>query len=95
MENEKEVSSAMLEKALDEIKESYDAFDFNNKYDDNNETGTHTAQFKLLATLPNLSLDEGALCWIKNEYDCFYQAEYEDEAGTAFEYIRNIIRKEK
>jgi hypothetical protein len=95
MENEKIVDSAMLEKALDEIKESYDAFYFANKYDDNNEKGTHAKQFNLLATLPGLSLDKGALCWIKNQYDRYYKDDYKDETGTAFEYIRNIIRKEK
>ena len=30
---------------------------------------------------------------IKNEYDCYYKNDYKNETGTAFEYIRNIIRK--
>ena len=75
--------------ALDEIKENYDAFYFPNKY--NFENNTHKEQFELLSTLPNLSLIKGALCWIMQEYDCYYKEEYEDEKGTAFEYIRNII----
>lgn len=95
MENKKIASPEILEKALDEIKESYNAFHFANKYDDNNEKGTHAKQFNLLATSLNLSLNKGALGWIKNEYDCFYKNDYKDETGTAFEYIRNIIRKEK
>lgn len=77
------------EKALNEIKESYDAFYFPNKYGDN----THKEQFELLATLPNLSLERGALAWIKYEYDCYYKDEYKDEKGTAFEYIRKIIKE--
>lgn len=77
------------EQALNEIKESYDAFYFENKYGN----CTHQKQFELLATLPNLSLEKGALCWIKYEYDCYYKDDYIDETGTAFEYIRNIIRE--
>lgn len=79
------------QKALDDIKENYDAFYIANKYDMQNNT--HKEQFELLATLPNLSLEKGALCWIRYEYDCYYKEDFEDEKGTAFEYIRNIIKE--
>ncbi len=82
-----------LLKALDEIKESYDAFYFINKYDDLTNN-THKTQFELLSQVKGLSLEKGALCWILNEYDCYYKDEYKDETGTAFEYIRNLIKKE-
>ena len=80
------------EKALNEIKESYDAFYFENQY---GLCTTHREQFELLDTLPNLSLHYGALCWLAYEYDSYYKDEYEDETGTAFEYIRNIIKEVK
>ena len=75
--------------ALNEIKDSYDAFFIENKYGDN----THKKQFDLLSKELNLPLDKGALAWIKYEYDCYYKGDYEDETGTAFEYIRNLILK--
>ena len=79
-----------LLKALDEIKESYDAFYFENKYCD----CTHKEQFEKLSQVNGLSLEKGALCWIRYEYDCYYKNEFEDEKGTAFEYIRNLINNE-
>ena len=85
MENKQE-----LLKALDEIKESYDAFYFANKY---GEAKTHRKQFDMLAKVEGLSLACGALCWIMYEYDCCYKYDYEDETGTAFEYIRNLISR--
>lgn len=78
-----------FEEALDKIKNSYDAFYIENKYG----KGTHNKEFELLATLPDLSLEKGALCWIKHEYDCYYKEDYEDEKGTAFEFIRKICRE--
>lgn len=76
-----------LLKALDEIKEGYDAFYFENKYGNN----THQKQFDLLSKELNLPLDRGPLAWIKYEYDCYYKNEFEDETDTAFGYIRNLI----
>lgn len=81
-----------LLKALDEIKESYDAFYFANKY---GEAKTHRKQFDMLAKVEGLSLERGALCWIMYEYDCYYKYDYEDETGTAFEYIRNLINRKE
>lgn len=78
-----------FEEALDKIKNSYDAFYIENKYG----KGTHEKEFELLSTLPDLSLEKGALCWIKHEYDCYYEKEYEDEKGTAFEFVRKICRE--
>lgn len=78
------------EEALNNIKKTYDAFYIENKYG----KGTHNEDFKLLATLPNLSLERGALAWIKYEYDCYYISDFEDEKGTAFEFIRNICKEQ-
>lgn len=89
MRNE-ETKKSLL-KALDEIKDGYDAFFIGNKYDDNNNT--HKEQFALLSKELNLPLDRGALAWIKYEYDSYYKRDYKDETGTAFEYIRNLILK--
>ena len=79
-----------LLKALDEIKESYDAFYIENKYG----TNTHQKQFDLLEQ--NVKGDKmlNALGWIRNCYDCYYKDDFKDESGTAFEYIRNLILKE-
>ena len=79
-----------LLKALEEIKESYDAFYLANKYGD----CTHKEQFEKLSQVKGLSLETGALAWVRYEYDCYYKNEFEDERGTAFEYIRNLINKE-
>ena len=78
------------EKALNEIKESYDAFYFENQF---GKYTTHREQFELLATLPKLSLEYGALAWIGCCYDSYYKDEFKDETGTAFEYIRKIIKE--
>ncbi len=78
-----------FEEALNNIKGSYDAFYIENKYG----KGTHNKEFELLATLPDLSLEKGALCWIKYQYDYYYKEDYEDEKGTAFEFIRKICRE--
>lgn len=78
-----------FEEALDKIKNSYDAFYIKNKYG----KGTHNKEFELLATLPDLSLEKGALCWIKCQYDCYFKEDYEDERGAAFELIRKICRE--
>lgn len=80
-----------LLKALDEIKESYDAFYIENKY---GEAKTHRKQFDMLAEVKGLSLEGGALCWVMYQYDCYYKHKFEDETGTAFEYIRNLINNE-
>ena len=82
-----------LLKALDEIKESYDAFYFANKSDDLTHC-THKEQFEKLSQVKGLSLEKGALCWVRYQYDCYYKYEFEDERGTAFEYIRYYINKE-
>lgn len=81
-----------LLKALDEIKDTYDAFYITNKYDEENKTGTHTKQFDLLSKELELPLDRGALAWIKWEYDCYYKKDYENEENTPFGYVRNVIR---
>lgn len=77
------------EKALNEIKESYDAYYFMNKY--GNGT-THQKQFDLLSTLKGDKV-ENAIAWIKNCYDCYYKKDFENEEGTAFEYLRNICKE--
>ena len=82
-----------LLKALDEIKESYDAFYFANKSDDLTHC-THKEQFEKLSQVKGLSLKNGPLAFVRYTYDCYYKYEFEDEKGTAFEYIRNLINKE-
>lgn len=76
-----------LLKALDKIKESYDAYYFENKYGEN----THKKEFDLLEKNVKGDKMPNALSWIKNCYDCWYKDDFKDESGTAFEYIRNQI----
>lgn len=78
-------------KALDSIKDSYDAFYIANKYGDN---GTHDKEFELLSELKG-ELVPKALGWIKHQYDCYYKDKYKDESGSAFEYLRNLILAEE
>lgn len=87
------MSKIELLKALDEIKESYDAFYFANKSDDLIHC-THKEQFEKLSQVKGLSVKNGALAFIRYTYDYHYKYEFEDEKDTAFEYIRNLINKE-
>lgn len=80
-----------LLKALDEIKENYDAFYIANKYGKN----THKKQFQLLEKHLKGKDVSNALIWIINEYDCYYKNYYIIEKGTAFEYLRNLIKEVK
>ena len=78
-----------LLEALDDIKDIYDAFYIHNKYGEN----THQKQFDLLEK--NLKGDKvsNAIAWIKGCYDCYYKYEFEDETGTAFGYLRSLIKE--
>ena len=80
-----------LLKALDEIKEHYDAYYLGNKYGFNN---SHQKQFDLLEQNVKGDKMPNALNWIKHCYDCYYKVEFKDETGTAFEYIRNLIKEQ-
>lgn len=81
------MSKEELLKALDKIKESYDAYYFENKYGEN----THKKEFDLLEQNVKGDKMPNALGWIKNCYDCWYKDDFKDESGTAFEYIRKQI----
>lgn len=48
-------------------------------------------QFDLLSTLKG-ELVENAIAWIKDCYDCYYKNDFENEEGTAFEYLRSICK---
>lgn len=83
------MSKEELLKALDEIKESYDAYFILNKYG----TNTHQKQFDLLEQNVKGDKMPSTLNWIKHRYDCYYKDEFKDEKGTAFGYIRNLINE--
>lgn len=77
-------------KAIDELLNSYDAYYFINKYDD--ENNTHKEEFELLIDL--LKDDETsmkAINWIKNCYDCYYKEDYVDDKTSAFSYLKMMI----
>ena len=79
-----------LEKALQNIKEDYDAYFVENKYGE----GTHNEEFKqLLEHFKNNDLAQRALNWIKNCYDCYYIKE-QDEEGT-FYYLEQQLKGEQ
>lgn len=71
-------------KVLNEIKEEYDAFYFENKYG----TNTHDKQFALLDTLDGQYV-HNALAWIRNEYDCYYKNELSND--SPFAYLEGVI----
>lgn len=83
-----------LLEALDEIKDSYDAYFMFNRYDENNSRNTHKEEFALLSKELGLPLNEGPLGWIYHCYDCYYKDKYANEKNTAFGYIRNLISED-
>ena len=79
-----------LEKSLHSIKEEYDAYFVANKYG----TCTHEKEFNLL--LNHFKTNEmalRALNWIKNNYDCYYIKE-QDEEGP-FYYLEQKLKGEQ
>lgn len=79
-------------KELNEIKESYDAYYFANKYDEEN---THKEQFEKLSNLlKDDELAQRALSWISNCYDCYYKDEYNAENdNNPFYYLECKIKE--
>lgn len=81
------------QEALNEIRESYRAYTFDNmvgfKYN------THRKQFELLYSLNDADVSM-ALYRIIGKYDCYFKDEYEkeDEISIAFECISNKISEE-
>lgn len=77
-------------KALEEIKDKYDAFYITNKYG----PGTHEKEFKMLTELvKDDDLGKRALNWIKHQYDCYYKENYIDNIEkSAFDYLEEIIK---
>lgn len=80
------------EKALNEIRESYNAYSIDNvmafKYN------THRKQFELLDSLNDADISL-ALYYIISEYDYYLKDEYDkdDNISRAFEYISNKIKE--
>lgn len=77
---------------LNEIRESYDAFYFDNKY---GEESTHKEQFeKLRELLKDNELALRALNWISVNYDCYYKDEYNEGSNiNPFYYLECEIKK--
>lgn len=79
--------------AVDDLMKYYDAYYFQNKYAEIEQT-THREQFKLLIDL--LGDDEmsmKAISWIKNCYDCYYVNEYINDNDSAFAYLKFMIKQ--
>lgn len=83
------MTKAILEKALNEIMNEYDAFLINNKYG-KEEDNTHKEQFEILSQLKGERVEQ-ALGWIKNCYDCYYKKDYENDEESAFAYLKDRI----
>lgn len=81
-------------KELNEIKESYDAYYFANKY---GEELTHKEQFeKLSKLLKDDELAQRALSWISNCYDCYYKDSPEfnvEDNNNPFYYLETKIKE--
>lgn len=82
-----------LLKALEEIRENYDAFFISNKYcDENLDTNTHKRQFDFLKNNLNGEYKMNALNWIKNNYDCCYKDDFPiDDKNNPFGYLKELI----
>lgn len=83
------MNKELLEKALDEIFNEYDAFLINNKYG-SAEENTHREQFEILSQLKGKNVEQ-ALGWIKNCYDCYYKKYYENDEESPFAYLKDRI----
>ncbi len=71
------------QRAIETLKNEYDAFYFENKYGE----GTHPEEFKLLSELEG-DLVQNALGWIRDCYDCYYRNELDED--NAFTYLEKI-----
>lgn len=87
------VEKEKLLAALDKLKDSYDAYLMSQRYCEDISRNTHKEEFELLSKELGLSLDQGALGWIRCCYDYYYKDDYADETNTAFGYIRNLIQQ--
>lgn len=83
------MTKEILEKALNEIINEYDAFLINNKYG-NDDDNTHKEQFNSLSQLKGDKV-KNAIGWIKNCYDCYYKDEYINDEDSAFAYLKEQI----
>lgn len=82
------------EEALNEIRESYRAYTFDNMV--GFQYNTHRKQFELLYSLNDADVSLAlALYHIISKYDCYFKDEYDkdDEISIAFEYISNKIKE--
>lgn len=73
-------------KAIEKIKNEYDAYYFENKYGEN----THKKEFELLSKLKGDKV-ESALSWIKKCYDCYYKDELSYD--NPFNYLVKCVKK--
>ena len=71
------------QRAIETLKNEYDAFYFENKYGE----GTHPEEFATLSELEG-ELVPNAIGWIRNCYDCYYQHELDED--SAFAYLEKI-----
>ena len=80
---------------VDNLKNSYDAYYFQNKCDDITKT-THSKEFiELINLLEKDDISLRALGWIRDCYDCYYkdELELEENKDNAFNYLIKTINK--
>ena len=77
-------------KALETLKNEYDAFYFENKYGE----GTHPKEFEILSELKG-DFVPNAIGWIKNCYDCYYKEVLEINEDSAFAYLMYLAERKE
>lgn len=78
------------QKAIETLKNEYDAFYFENKYGE----CTHQKEFDLLAELEG-DLVPNALRWIRECYDCYYKELLEINEDNAFDYLGHLAERKE
>lgn len=83
------MSKKELLKALEKLKNEYDAFLMGNRYSWDDGENTHAKQFEILSKLDDDKV-KNALAWIHDCYDCYYKDELDED--SAFAYLEMVIR---
>ncbi|WP_050636164.1 hypothetical protein [Candidatus Stoquefichus sp. SB1] len=80
-----------LLKAVDDLKNEYDAFYMMNRCSWEKDENTHAEEFEMLSNIQGDKV-QNALAWIHDCYDCYYKDELGED--NAFAYLKMVIKDE-
>ena len=87
------VEKEKLLAALDNIKDTYDAYLMSQRYGDISKN-THKEDFNLLLNALTDEQPRKVIWWIVFEYDCYYSYEYDESKNkNVFGYLRFLINQ--